>query len=283
MNPTPMYDSLSSDYDRFVNWSSRLAFELPFIESQLACLPKSPGHPLRLLDAATGTGMHVLELARRGFSADGADLSQGMVEQARQNAAIGRSVPAYSRTAPESGLAASQFHVAGFGEFAAAFQDSLPYDAVLCLGNSLPHLLSLAEVECALSDFAACLKPGGLLLIQNRNFDAVMLKRERWMEPQSYQEIDDAGNPQEWVFLRFYDFLPDHQIEFHVLTLQRRDGQPWQQKIDSTHLYPLQSPELLKALHDCGFETVTLYGGMDASPFDPLTSPNLVLVARLPS
>ncbi len=99
-----MYNSLSSDYDRFVNWSSRLAFELPFIESQLAYLPKSPGQPLRILDAATGTGMHVLELAHRGYIADGADLSQGMIEQARRNAAIGRSVPSYSRTAPESGM-----------------------------------------------------------------------------------------------------------------------------------------------------------------------------------
>ncbi len=283
MKLTPMYDSLSSDYDRFVNWPSRLAFEMPFIESQLAALPKPPDHPLRILDAATGTGMHVLELAHRGYIADGADLSQGMIEYARRNAAIGRSVPAYSRNALESALASPQFQVAGFGELAAAFRDSLPYDAVLCLGNSLPHLLSLVEVERALSDFTACLKPGGLLLIQNRNFDAVMLKRERWMEPQSFQEVDAAGNPQEWVFLRFYDFLPDHRIEFHVLTLQHQDGQPWQQKIDSTHLYPLRSPELLKALHDSGFETVTQYGGMNASPFDPLTSPNIVLVACLPS
>ncbi|MBP1694600.1 MAG: hypothetical protein H6Q37_2483, partial [Chloroflexi bacterium] len=30
-----MYDSFSSDYDRFVNWSSRLNFELPFIEECL--------------------------------------------------------------------------------------------------------------------------------------------------------------------------------------------------------------------------------------------------------
>jgi glycine/sarcosine N-methyltransferase len=281
MNPTPMYDSLSADYDRFVNWPSRLAFEMPFIESQLAALPKPPDRPLHLLDSATGTGMHVLELARRGFAADGADISQGMIEQARQNAAIGRSVPAYSRTARESGLATPQFRVAGFGDLASAFSDSLPYDAVLCLGNSLPHLLSLSEIERALTDFAACLKPGGLLLIQNRNFDAVMLKRERWMEPQSYQNLDETGASHEWLFLRFYDFLPNHLIEFHVLTLERQASQPWQQKIASTHLYPLQSPELHKAMHNSGFETVTLYGGMNASPFDPLTSPNLVLSARL--
>jgi SAM-dependent methyltransferase len=277
-----MYDSLSSDYDRFVNWPSRLAFEMPFIESQLASLSHSSDRPLRLLDAATGTGMHVLEFVRRGYAADGADISQGMVEQARQNAAIGWSVPAYTFTAPEPGLASPRFRVAGFGSLAAAFSDTLPYDAVLCLGNSLPHLLSPAEIERALADFAACLRPGGLLLIQNRNFDSVMLKRERWMEPQSYQDLDEIGAPREWLFLRFYDFLPNRLIEFHILTLQRQGGGAWQQRIDSTHLYPLQSPELHKALHDSGFETVTLYGGMNASPFDPLTSPNLVLSARLP-
>jgi glycine/sarcosine N-methyltransferase len=288
MIPTPLYDSLSSDYDRFVNWPSRLAFEMPFIESQLVSLPQPSGRPLRILDAATGTGMHVLELAHRGYTADGADISQGMVDQARQNVAIGRSrttfvrLPANNRSAPEAGLPSPQFRVAGFGSLANAFSDTLPYDAVLCLGNSLPHLLSLTEVESALADFTACLHPGGLLIIQNRNFDAVMLKRERWMDPQSYQDLDETGAPREWLFLRFYDFLPNRLIEFHVLTLKRQGAGTWQQKIDSTHLYPLQSPELHKALHDSGFETVTLYGGMNASPFDPLTSPNLVLTARLP-
>ena len=30
-----MYDSLSKDYDYFVNWPERLAYELPFIEAQI--------------------------------------------------------------------------------------------------------------------------------------------------------------------------------------------------------------------------------------------------------
>ena len=30
-----MYETLSSDYDRFVNWQSRLSLELPFIINKL--------------------------------------------------------------------------------------------------------------------------------------------------------------------------------------------------------------------------------------------------------
>ena len=30
-----MYDLLSRDYDRFVNWPNRLAFEMPFLLKQL--------------------------------------------------------------------------------------------------------------------------------------------------------------------------------------------------------------------------------------------------------
>ena len=48
-----MYDTFSTDYDRFVNWPSRLAAELPFIESQLEAAGAR-----RVLDAACGTGQH---------------------------------------------------------------------------------------------------------------------------------------------------------------------------------------------------------------------------------
>ena len=33
-----MYNAFSVNYDRFVNWQERLAFELPFLESQLQSL-----------------------------------------------------------------------------------------------------------------------------------------------------------------------------------------------------------------------------------------------------
>ncbi|MDY7040920.1 MAG: class I SAM-dependent methyltransferase, partial [Chloroflexota bacterium] len=82
MRTVPLYDPFSSDYDRFVNWKERLAYELPFIERQLTAVGAR-----RVLDAACGTGMHAIALAQRGYEVIGADLSAGMIERARENAA----------------------------------------------------------------------------------------------------------------------------------------------------------------------------------------------------
>jgi glycine/sarcosine N-methyltransferase len=250
-----MYDAFSTDYDRFVNWPSRLAAEMPFIESQLQA-----GGARRVLDTACGTGQHAIALAQRGYTVAGADLSARMVERAEANA--GR-----------AGVGV-QWAAAGFGQLAQAFQGQ-PFDALLCLGNSLPHVLSLSDLAQALGDFAACLRPGGLLLVQNRNFDAVLAGHERWMEPQAAREGDA-----EWLFLRFYDFDADGLLTFNVTTLRREGAGPWQQAITSTRLRPLQASELTAAVSAAHFEAVVCLGHMSNQPFDPASSGNLVLLAR---
>lgn len=253
-----MYDSFSSDYDRFVNWTSRLAYELPFIERQLQVLAGQA--PARVLDAACGTGMHAIALAQKGYQAAGADLSAGMIARARENAAsMGVNV---------------QFETAGFGWLAQAFGPH-SFDALLCLGNSLPHLLSARDLALALSDFAACLRPGGILIVQNRNFDAVMAGRERWMEPQAHREGDS-----EWVFVRFYDYEPDGLIRFNILTLTRFGGGSWNQQGTATLLRPLLKDELETALSAAGFSQIEFYGDLTGSPFDKENSGNLIAVAK---
>ncbi len=252
-----MYDQFSRDYDRFVNWDNRLSYELPFLEKTLQ------GHR-RVLDAACGTGRHAIALAQRGFRVSGADLSTGMVARARENAA-------------EHGVSVD-FQVAGFGELARSFApaaDGSRFDAVLCLGNSLPHAVGPGALEAALGDFAACLPAGGLLLLQNRNFDALLGARERWMEPQSYRE---GGH--EWLFLRFYDFLPSSLIQFNVVTLAREGGAAWQQRVASSLLRPLTQADLAAALPAAGFSQVEWFGGLSGDPFDATASANLVVLAR---
>jgi glycine/sarcosine N-methyltransferase len=252
-----MYDSLSADYDRFVDWNARLQVEMPFIEALIQKIGADETR-VRVLDAACGTGMHAVALAQRGYQTAGADLSQGMIARAALNA--------------ERAGVRVEFRTAGFGELRRFFNG---FDALVCLGNSLPHLHTLSELSSALDDFAACLRPGGLLLIQNRNFDAVLARHERWMSPEGYREAS-----REWLFFRFYDFNPDQSLAFHVVTLTREGDTSWQQKIDSTRLYPQRRDELVAALEAAGFDRITAYGGMSGDPFAPQTSPNLVLVAR---
>lgn len=247
----PLYDVLATDYDRFVNWQERLARELPFLERLFA-----ERGVRRILDAACGTGHHAIALAQRGYEVVGADLSAPMIDCARENA----------RTAGVE----VRFAVAGFGHLSALGEKDL--DAVLCLGNSLPHVLTPSAVTEALADFAALLRPGGLVVIQNRNFDRVWVRRERFMEPQSYRLGD-----QEWIFLRFYDFH-DQTVTFNMIRLYRTEN-GWSQDIESTELRPLFGHDLANALAEVGFVDVTLYGAYDGSAFDPAQSSDLIAVA----
>lgn len=249
-----MYDDFSSDYDRFVNWPARLAAELPFLEQQLQQVGAR-----RVLDAACGTGMHAIALAQRGYQVEGADVSAGMIERARRNAAA-------------EGVEA-RFEQAGFGELSLRLGDG--FDALLCLGNSLPHLLTAADLSAALADFAACLRPGGLLLVQNRSFDRILARQERWMDPQAHREGD-----QEWLFLRFYDFEREGMLTFNMVTLRRQVGGEWDQQVVSTQLWPLRADELVAALTEVSFGRIACYGDMQGAPFEPHISPNWIATAR---
>lgn len=255
-----MYDIFSSDYDRFVNWNARLAVEMPWIEQQIKAVQAPAGAPLRVLDSACGTGMHAIALARLGHAVAGADLSAAMVERARENAAA-------------AGVQA-QFETAGFGALAQTFGQQA-FDALLCLGNSLPHALSADELAAAVADFANCLRPGGLLIVQNRNFDAVTASRERWMEPQAHQEGSD-----ERIFVRFYDFDPDGLITFNILTLRREGAGGWRQQVMATRLRPLLEAEMIATMEAAGFSEIASYGNMAGAPFDRRASGNLVVTGR---
>jgi SAM-dependent methyltransferase len=253
MSWVPLYDALAADYDRFVAWKGRLSHELPFFVDLFE------KHNLtKVLDTACGTGHHAIALAERGYQMAGADLSSAMVERARENAAA-------------AGVDI-QFSASGFGELASLGET---FDAVICLGNSLPHLLDRASVQHALTDFAAILRPGGLLLVQNRNFDQVWATKSRFMSPQSHR--DSAG---EWLFVRFYDFH-EETITFNMIRLRRVNGE-WTQTVESTELRPIFRDDLATGLDTAGFTEVEFLGGYDRSAFDPDRSGDLVAVALKP-
>ena len=255
-----MYQRFASNYDRFNNWKDRLAFEMPFIDKQIRNLQQELGDRLSILDAACGTGMHAIELAKEEHQISGADLFPEMIEIAQENA--------------NSAGVTVDFRAVGFGSLSTEF-DPCQFNAVLCLGNSLPHLLSQERVVGALNDFNECLLPGGMLLIQNRNFDSIMQQKNRWMEPQAFTEGD-----KEWLFQRFYDFEADGTIRFNIVTFSRAVGADWQVSMDHTRLRPLLFEDLSTLLHTSGFSSIKMFGDMTGNAFDPVTSPNLIIVAR---
>ena len=254
-----MYNTFSEDYDRFVNWQGRLAYEMPFIEEQINHLRQNLHRPLHILDTACGTGMHAIALAKAGHLVSAADLFPQMVEKSKQNASA-------------EGVDVN-FQVAGLGEMENAFGRE-QFDLLLCMGNSLPHILSEQELISSLEDFASVLRLGGMVLIQNRNFDAVMQERARWMEPQVYRSGED-----EWIFQRFYDFLSNGLIRFNIVTLYRREETEWQSTVASTMLRPQLSDDLIPLLSQAGFNNIRFYGSMQGEEFSAESSGNLIITA----
>jgi len=254
-----MYDKLASIYDYFVNWENRLAYELPFLEQELRKLGADPSQ-IRVMDTACGTGHHAIALANLGFQVSGSDLFPEMISVADANArAAGMQVT---------------FRTAGFGGISDTFRQPGEFDAVLCLGNSLPHVSSVADLDKALIDFKDLLRPGGLLLLQMRNFDLVMGEKKRWMEPQS---VKDGST--EWLFLRFYDFEADGKIQFNILSLHRKANASWQTQLTSTHLLPIYSEKLKAELTSLGFRDIALYGNLAGDSYSAASSGDLVLIA----
>ena len=256
------YDDFSGDYDRFVNWKERLLVEMPFLLEKLRTAAPEGDRFACVLDAACGTGMHAIALAKTGMRVFGTDLSPGMIRVAKENA----------HTAQSN----AEFKAAGFGALAEVFSGSspFPFDSIICLGNSLPHLLSQEAILDALADMAKCLRPGGLLLLQNRNFDAVMAEKNRWLGTQSQVE----GN-HERLFLRFYDFDPDGLITFNIIRLHKDGSGPWTQQESATRLFPLKQENLLPLLERADFHQISCFGQMGNGAFDPTKSGNLVVTA----
>ena len=146
------YDTLASVYDwivpaEMVTPEGSAAAFLPYLE-ELA-----PG--ARVLDSAAGTGPLAVGLAQHGFDVVATDASRGMVERTRALAERA-GVDLVARECRWEDLESQGF---------------APFDAVLCVGNSLAHAPGRAARRAALEAMAGAMKPGGLLVLTSRDFE----------------------------------------------------------------------------------------------------------------
>lgn len=144
-----------SRWDRLIGWDSRAAGEDGFFERLLR------EHGCReVADVASGTGFHAIRLAHAGFAVTASDGAATMIRQTERNAG-------------DMGVTLAATRVADWRELDAAFGANR-FDALVCLGNAFTHLFEEDARRRALDAMRTVLRPGGLLILDHRNYDKIL-------------------------------------------------------------------------------------------------------------
>jgi ubiquinone/menaquinone biosynthesis C-methylase UbiE len=242
------YDEIADDYDALTGAGDRAARAEGFLTELVGRFP------LRLaLDVACGTGLYTILLAKLGVRITGVDSSPAMLDQARRHA-TSAGVGVDWVCAPMQELA----------------RQALPrVDAVLCLGNSIPHLLTDADLDAALAGFARLLNPGGIVVLQLLNYGRILRQGER---------LVGINRQADKEYVRFYDFL-GQRVRFNILEIDWSGDEPRHQ-LHSTELRPYLAEELQAALLRHGWRAVRAHSGLHFADFDPDSPESVMLIAR---
>lgn len=100
-----------------------------------------------ILELGCGTGLHAHELAKRGYTITGVDLSEAMVQQAVERS--------QQLTTPDVSFVQGDLRT---------FRAGRNFDAVLALFHVVSYQTSNADLSAAMMTAAAHLRPGGLFI-----------------------------------------------------------------------------------------------------------------------
>jgi glycine/sarcosine N-methyltransferase len=244
-----LHRALVSDYDTFVNWDARLARELPFFRSVFDEVGATS-----VIDVGSGSARHAISFARWGMAVDAVDPDDSMIAAAEDN------IAAVAEQIAEAG-GELRLVCGGFGQLRSLGLGGA--DALMCTGNSLPHVRGIAGLREALADFAAVLRPGGALVLHFLNHDRLLALKQRAIMP-VIREVAEGTR----VFLRVIDF-PAESGEFFGMdfaTLVRDQSGAWTVASHRAAHTIITTKTLLAELAEAGFEKVELLGGHDRHP-----------------
>jgi 2-polyprenyl-3-methyl-5-hydroxy-6-metoxy-1,4-benzoquinol methylase len=198
--------------------------EVDFIEKELSLTPN-----MRVLDVGCGAGRHSVELAKRGYCVTGIDFSQGMLEQARQNALTAGVSVDFVETDARS------------------YRTEQPFDAAICLCEGGMGLIEMLEDPVEhdsgiLQTVAACLKPGAPFLL-------TALNGYRTLRSMTQEDVVSGR------------FDPATMVATHTEEMELPEGKDIM-KYRERLFTPPEMSQLLKAQD---FEVLSMWGGTAGS------------------
>jgi len=215
-------------------------------------LPPAGAH---LLDVGCATGQTALQLAQDGFRVSAFEPDEKMVDIVRERA---------GKAGTESRL---KVIAAGMKDLDGLYADH-SFDVVSCLGNTLVHLTSLAEIEAFIRTVARKLKPGGMFLIQIVNYTRI-ISQAVWELPL----IDKA----DVSFERRYRYRPQVPMMDFLTTLTiKADNRTISY---DTPLFPLEKHHLEPMAAGAGYDVPGWWGNFQKKTWLP-DSPALVAALK---
>lgn len=214
--------SFVEKWDELIDWDGRAQAEGDCFIRTL----KQHG-ARKVLDVATGTGYHSVQLLKAGFEVTSADGSPEMLTKAFNNA---RNRGHILRTV--------------YADWRWLNRDVHDlYDAVICLGNSFTHLHDENDRRKALAEYYATLRHDGILILDQRNYNAILDKEIEPSHNYYYCGEDVSASP-EYVD----DSLARFQYRFS-------DGSTYH-----LNMYPLRKHYMQRLMKEVGFQRMTTYG-----------------------
>lgn len=244
------YDDLADDYHLiYSDWDASVRRQGEVL-NELIAREVGPG-PRTVLDAACGIGTQAIGLALHGHRVVGTDLSPDAVRRAGAEA---------SRFGVELTLAVADLRTLGQTV-------TTQFDVVMACDNSLPHLLTDADLALAVAEMAARLTPGGLLVASVRDYDALLETRPQTEFPRVTDRADGR-----WITFQVWDWKEDgrsYALSQFILH-QVEDG--WSTRQFVTAYRALRRSELAAALVASGLKGVRWHESDETGFHQPIVT-----------
>ncbi len=217
--------SFVEKWDELIDWERRAASEGTFFIEKL----KEYGAQ-RVLDVATGTGFHSVQLLKAGFDVTSVDGSPYMLYKAFENAKrhgfVLRTIHADWRWLNRN----------VYGTF----------DAVICLANSFTHLFSERDRRKSLAEYYATLDHDGILILDQRNYDSI---------------LDDGFSSKHIYYYCGEDVKAEPEYVDEGLARFRYEFPD--QSVHHLNMFPLRKDYTRRLMHEVGFQRIETYGDFE--------------------
>jgi ubiquinone/menaquinone biosynthesis C-methylase UbiE len=228
-------------YDEMINWEKRFISEKNFFLNLF-----NLNNSKKILDIGCGTGRHAELFSEFAGEVYAMDPSREMINYAREKVIKSKNVKLIN---------------GGFKEAANIAESD--FDAITCLGNTLPLLETRKKVKNALKITRKKLKKGGIAIFQFINFEKEMIEKNRYYEPKIIQKEGKT-----YVFNRHFEY-DKLKTRVDFITTAIADGNRIEAfDVDTAMMCTLKVRIFNKMALNSGFKKINYFGNNAKDVFD---------------